>query len=95
VFLLALGLSRARIVNDKPKGAYITYDDAREIYSSRESTLVALTSMRAHGWISISDVPGVFWVVKAPSVAFDFSKNIRKEIALKRGNQGVSMDDSD
>jgi len=70
VILLAIGIKR---------GGYIRYEDAVEVYSSKESAYSALQSLRAWGYIAITDISGVFRVKKAPQDSFIIAENLRRE----------------
>ena len=79
--LLAIGLARSKKMKDgTTNGAYITYDDARKIYSSKEATIGALNSLRMNRYIRIhAETCGVFIILKAPPKAYDYTESIIKE----------------
>ena len=70
VILLAIGICN---------GGYIRYEDAVQVYSAKDSAQSALQSLRAWGYISLTDVSGIFRVKKAPSDSFRMSENFKKE----------------
>jgi hypothetical protein len=82
LLLLATGINR---------GGCLRYEDAIDVYSGVSQAVSALQSLRAWGFIRLSDTPGIFYVVKAPSAAFRIAENLKHE---RDPQKKISTDDT-
>ena len=57
-------------------GGYISIDDARCVYVSKEAARTAMMSLESWGYIKATTVPGFFRVRKAPPESHQMAKRM-------------------
>ena len=59
-------------------GGYLRIEVVYRLYSSEDSAKASIMTLESWGFISLTDTPGIFRVIKAPDSAWIIAENLKE-----------------